>query len=122
MLRSQIDSNPVESIFVITTLAIVQAVLANLESTRLVYLVPAVSDASLDGLALVVDNVVSVDSKECSIEQATIGHFLKLRSKTIQIKDMYFSNIINKVQSTSILPNYQCCCNLSIVTYISDIL
>jgi hypothetical protein len=71
---------------------------------RPVPLVPAAADASLDDSAPVLD------------------YFLEMKGNIMQIKDMYFSSMINKVQSTSILPNFQSGCIISIATSISDIL
>jgi hypothetical protein len=62
------------------------------------------ADASLDNSAPVVD---------C---------FLEMKNNIIQIKDLHFSDMIHKVQSTSILPNSQSGHIISIDTSISNIL
>jgi hypothetical protein len=66
-------------------LASAQVGLGNFQSTKPTFFVPAATDASSDNSASVVDNVQEI------------------KSNTIQIKDIHFSNMINKVQNTNIL-------------------
>ena len=49
-------------------------------------------------------------SDDCRIidgDQAPTNCFMEMKGNVIQIKDMYFSSMINKVQGASILPNSQ---------------
>jgi hypothetical protein len=51
-----------------------------------------------------------------------VDYFLEMKSNVIQIKDIHFSNMINKVQNTNILLKFQFCHTISISTSIRDIL
>jgi hypothetical protein len=66
--------------------------------------VPAVADASSDDSAPIVD------------------HSLVMKGNIIQIKDMHFSNMINKVQNTNTLLKFQSSYTISISASIGDIL
>jgi hypothetical protein len=66
-------------------------------------LVPAVADASLDDLALV-------------------DRSLEIKNHIIQIKDIHFSDMINKVQNINILLKFQSGHTISISASITDIL
>jgi hypothetical protein len=63
-----------------TALASAQVSLADFQSAKLTFPVPAAADASLDDSAPIVDRS------------------LEMKSNIIQIKDVYFSNMINKVK------------------------
>jgi hypothetical protein len=63
-------------------------------------------------------------SDDCHIidgDQAPKNCFLEMKGNVMQIKDMYFSSMINKVQGTSILPNSQSSHIISIATPINNI-
>ena len=55
------------------------------KSAKLTFSIPAAADASLDDSAPIIDRS------------------LEMKSKIIQIKDVNFSNMINKVENTNIL-------------------
>jgi hypothetical protein len=77
--------------------------LANSQSTKPISLVPAVVDASLDDSALV-------------------DRSSEIKNHIIQIKDIHFSDMINKVQNTNILLKFQSGHTISISASIRDIL
>jgi len=72
----------------------------------------------LDLIFQVLKGVVRL-SDDCRIidgDQAPTNCFLEMKGNVMQIKDMYFSNMINKVQGTSILQNSQSGHIISIAT------
>jgi hypothetical protein len=65
--------------------------------------------------------IFPMDSENFFVEQAIVSHILEIRSNSV--KDMYFYNMINKIQSINILPKFQSNHILSIDdTSTSDIL
>ena len=81
-----------------------QVGLADFQSAKLTFLVPAAADASLDDSAPIV------------------VRSLEMKSNIIQIKDIHFSNMVNKVQNTNILLKLQSGHTISIYASIRDIL
>jgi hypothetical protein len=67
-------------------------------------LILAAADASSDDSAPIVD------------------HSLEVKSNIIQIKDVHFSNMINKVENTNILLKFQSGHTISISVFIRDII
>jgi len=65
---------------------------------------------------------LSDDCRNIDGDQAPTNCFLEMKGNVMQIKDMYFSSMINKVQGTSILPNSQFGHIISITTSINNIL
>jgi len=65
---------------------------------------------------------LSDDCRNIDGDQAPTNCFLEMKGNVMQIKDMYFSSMINKVQGTSILPNSQSGHIISIATSINNIL
>jgi hypothetical protein len=89
---------------VAAVLASAQVSLANFQSPKPTFSVLAAINASSDNSASIVDDV------------------LEMKSNIIQIKDIHFSNMINKVQNTNILLKFQSNHTTSISTSIRDIL
>jgi hypothetical protein len=81
-----------------------QVGLADFQSAKQTFSVPAAADASLD------DSIPIVDRS------------LEMKSNLIQIKDVHFSNIINKVENTNILFKFQSSQTILISASIRDIL
>jgi hypothetical protein len=84
-------------------LASAQVSLADFQSPKPTFSVPAAIDASSDNSASIVDDV------------------LEMKSNIIQIKDIHF-NMINKVQNTNIFLKFQSNHTISISASIRDIL
>jgi len=78
--------------------------LADFQSAKPTFSVPAAADASSDDSAPIVDRS------------------LEMKSNIIQIKDIYFSNMVNKVQNSNILLKLQSGHTISIYASIRDIL
>jgi hypothetical protein len=81
-----------------------QVSLGDFQSIKPTFFVPAATDASSDNSASVIYNI------------------REIKSNIIQIKDIHFSNMINKVQNTNILLKFQSSHTISISTSIKDIL
>jgi hypothetical protein len=81
-----------------------QVSLADSQSTKPTFPVPVATNVSSDGSTPLVD------------------WFLGMKSKIMQIKDMHFSNMFNKVENTNILLKFQSGHTISISASIRDIL
>jgi hypothetical protein len=88
----------------LTASASARVSLADFQSAKLTFPVLAAVDASSDDSAPIVD---------CSLE---------MKSNIIQIKDLHFSNMINKVENTNILLKFQSGQTISISASIRDII